>query len=69
LKGSLTNNEKGRVHPIAGHDGTKREYRFTSTLSFIRSTSALDWGRCSTPGTGLFNAWKYNLYSLKKRLI
>jgi len=35
LKGSLNNNEKVIVHPIAGHDGTKREYRFISTLPFI----------------------------------
>ena len=30
---------KGKVHPIAGHEGPEGEYRYSSTLSL---TSALD---------------------------
>ena len=42
---------KIKVHPIICHEGTKAEWRYSTTLS---ATSALDGGGCSVPVPCLF---------------
>jgi hypothetical protein len=48
-------NGKGNVYLRTGHEGTDREYRYSSNLS---STSALDGGRWSAPRPGWFTFGK-----------
>jgi len=43
---TVIQNVKGKIHPITGHKGPEREYRYSSTLSL---TLVLDGGRF-TPG-------------------
>jgi len=43
--------DKGKVHPSTGHEGTEREYMYSSTLSF---TSVLDGDGWSMPHLGRF---------------
>ena len=46
---------KGKVHPRTGHEGPEGEQMYSCTLP---STSALDWGGCSTPRPGSFTPGK-----------
>jgi len=47
--------DKGKVHSRTGHEGSKGEERYSSTLSL---TSALDGGGWSTPHPGRFTSEK-----------
>jgi hypothetical protein len=49
------------VYPVACHEGTEGEFMYSSIISL---TSALDWGGCLAPRSGLFTTKKtrYPLY-------
>jgi len=49
--GSAKGKSKGKSHPIAGHEGTERQYSYSSTLSL---TLTLDEDGRLTPFPGLF---------------
>jgi hypothetical protein len=57
--------DKGKGHPITGHEGPEGEYRYSSTLSL---TLALDEGGWSTPRPGRFTPGKETRYPLYRRL-
>jgi hypothetical protein len=48
---------KGKIHHTTDHDGTEKEYRYSSIVSL---TSAVDVNGCSTSHPSLFTIRKYN---------
>jgi hypothetical protein len=53
---------KSKVHPITGHEGSRGEKRYSSTLSL---TSALDGCGCSTPRSVRFNPLEHSFFTQK----
>jgi hypothetical protein len=56
---------KGKVHPVTGHEGPEREWKYSCTLPLTSTLHGIGW---STPRPGRFTPPGKTLYLLYRRL-